>query len=462
MLPFRSMINLFQHQQQALDETEGKNRVAYYLDMGLGKTFVGSEKALKLNNRVNLLVCQCSKVQDWIEHMTENYAMNHCWMIYDMTKKNEFDWFMKAAMEVDNPDRICGVINYELTFRRNVLKTLTGFTLMLDESSLIQNENAKRSKFILGLKPDNVILLSGTPTGGKYENLWSQCQLLGWKISKELFWKQYIQTEWVETDGFWRQQITGYKNVDRLKLKLAEHGAVFMTTEQAGISLPKRNWIKVKTRPSPLYWKFWNDRYVAIDSANLGEFELDADFYGSNAHCERELIGDTSLTRRLYARQLCGLYNPARYEAFRDLVNSTEDRLIVFYNFTEEMERLKGIAKGLNRPVSVLSGEEKNLDAYRYQHNSITFIQYQAGAMGGNFQLANKIIYFSVPQGSELWEQSQKRIHRLGQERPCFYYLMICPGTVEEDILSNLEMRKDYTDELFRKYEQAATAPQSP
>lgn len=144
-----------------------------------------------------------------------------------------------------------GVINYELTFRRNVLKTLTGFTLMLDESSLIQNENAKRSKFILGLKPDNVILLSGTPTGGKYENLWSQCQLLGWKISKELFWKQYIQTNGIETDGFWRQQITGYKNVDRLKMKLAEHGAVFMTTEQAGISLPKRNWTRSKPALHP-------------------------------------------------------------------------------------------------------------------------------------------------------------------------------------------------------------------
>ena len=452
------MINLFQHQQQALDETEGKNRVAYYLDMGLGKTFVGSEKMMKLNKRINLVVCQCSKVQDWIEHFQDYYTRN---CVFDLTNPKTFKWFFEQVQH-EVPTLMIGVINYELTFRRNVLKTLTGFTLMLDESSLIQNENAKRSKFILGLKPDNVILLSGTPTGGKYENLWSQCQLLGWKISKELFWKQYIQTEWVETDGFWRQQITGYKNVDRLKMKLAEHGAVFMTTEQAGISLPKRNWIKVKTRPSPLYWKFWNDRYIAIDSANLGEFELDADFYGSNAHCERELIGDTSLTRRLYARQLCGLYNPARYEAFRDLVNSTEDRLIVFYNFTEEMERLKGIAKGLNRPVSVLSGEEKNLDAYSYQHNSITFIQYQAGAMGGNFQLANKIIYFSLPQGSELWEQSQKRIHRLGQERPCFYYLMICPGTVEEDILSTLEMRKDYTDELFRKYEQAATAPQSP
>ena len=252
------MINLFQHQQQALDETEGKNRVAYYLDMGLGKTFVGSEKMMKLDKRINLVVCQCSKVQDWIEHFQDHYTRN---CVFDLTNPKTFKWFFEQVQH-EVPTLMIGVINYELTFRRNVLKTLTGFTLMLDESSLIQNENAKRSKFILGLKPDNVILLSGTPTGGKYENLWSQCQLLGWKISKELFWKQYIQTEWVETDGFWRKQITGYKNVDRLKMKLAEHGAVFMTTEQAGISLPKRNWIKVKTRPSPLYWKFWNDRYV--------------------------------------------------------------------------------------------------------------------------------------------------------------------------------------------------------
>ena len=444
------MITLFQHQQQALDLTKGHNRCAYYLDMGLGKTFVGSEKMKELNTRINLVVCQCSKVSDWVEHFQTYYTRN---CVFDLTNQKTFKWFMEQV-QCEVPTLMIGVINYELTFRRKILKTLSGFTLMLDESSLIQNENAKRSKFILGLNPDNVILLSGTPTGGKYEKLWSQCRLLGWNISKELFWKQYIETEWVEEDGFWRQKITGYKNVDRLKKKLAEHGAVFMTTDDAGIDLPKRNFVPVRTPPAKEYWKFWRERAISINTATLQEFELDSDFWGSNESYERELIGDTSLTRRLYARQLCGLYNPARYEAFRDLVNSTEDRLIVFYNFTEEMERLKGIAKGLNRPVSVLSGEEKNLDAYRYQHNSITFIQYQAGAMGGNFQLANKIIYFSLPQGSELWEQSQKRIHRLGQERPCFYYLMICPGTVEEDILGALKQRRDYTDELFRKYEE--------
>lgn len=71
-------MNLFPHQQKALDLTAAHNRCAYYLDMGLGKTFVGSEKALELNSRINLVVCQHSKIQDWLDHMVLNYAMNHC------------------------------------------------------------------------------------------------------------------------------------------------------------------------------------------------------------------------------------------------------------------------------------------------------------------------------------------------------------------------------------------------
>lgn len=442
-------MNLFPHQQQALDLTAAHNRCAYYLDMGLGKTFVGSEKLMGLQARINLVVCQHSKIQDWIEHFKTHYSDV---AVVDMTVKGA----VQTVLEWGYGMPVIGVINYELTFRRKVLKTLAGFTLMLDESSLIQNENAKRSKFILGLNPANVVLLSGTPTGGKYEKLWSQCRLLGWNISKELFWKQYVETEWADHDGFWRQRIIGYKNVDRLKKKLADHGAVFMTTDDAGIELPPKTMIQVKTKPSPLYWKFWNERVVSVDTGNLGEFELDSDFWGSNEHAERELIGDTSLTRRLYSRQLCGLYNKARYEAFRDLVNSTDDRLIVFYNFTEEMERMRGIVRGMNRPVSILNGETKDLTAYNYKADSVTFVQYQAGAMGGNFQKANKIIYFSLPEGWELWEQSQKRIHRIGQDRPCFYYLLICPGTVETNILDTLELRKDYNDELFKQYEATA------
>jgi SNF2 family DNA or RNA helicase len=81
----------------------------------------------------------------------------------------------------------------------------------------------------------------------------------------------------------------------------------------------------------------------------------------------------------------------------------------------------------------------------------VTFIQYPAGAMGLNLQKANKIIYFSLPERSDLFEQSKARIHRIGQNRPCFYWIMMCERSVEEDIHETLLERKDFTDELFIK-----------
>ena len=69
-------MKLFEHQKQALDLTKNLNKVAYYLDMGLGKTFVGAEKMVQLGNKVNLVVCQKSKVQDWVDHFIKHYTPN--------------------------------------------------------------------------------------------------------------------------------------------------------------------------------------------------------------------------------------------------------------------------------------------------------------------------------------------------------------------------------------------------
>lgn len=416
------------HQEDVLKQTEKYNRVAYYLDMGLGKTFIGAEKMIRFNTGLNLLICQKSKIKDWVEHFAEYYKYDIS--AYDLTNKKQWEDFWNNPC--DFRFRV-GIINYELAWRRKDLQQLSDFTLMLDESSLIQNESAKRSKFILKMKPKNVVLLSGTPTGGKYENLYSQLQLLGWTISKELYWKQYIETEWVEQDGFFRKDVVGYKNVERLKQKLAAHGAIFMKTEEAGISLPEATVIPIRLKTTKEYKQFMKKRVITIDG--------------------KELVGDSALTQRLYARMLCGQYNKDKLEAFKDLIESSDDRFVVFYNFTSELEELEAIANELNRPFSLVTGACKRLDEYEQCSNSITFVQYQAGAMGLNLQKANKTIYFTLPQASELFEQSKKRTNRIGQERPCFYYYLLCNDSVEEDILATLELRKDYTDELFKKYE---------
>lgn len=400
--------------------------------MGLGKTFVGSEKMKELGATVNLVVCQKSKLGDWIEHFKKYYAYVPGF-VYDLTDVKQFEGFLEHTQaQGANVENAYGVINYDLVFRRPELLELDNFTLLLDESSLIQNETAKRTKFILKLKPANVILLSGTPTGGKYEKLHTQLMLLGWGISKKTYWNQFVNVRYL--DNFLGRSIpivTGYKNVDRLKRKMTQYGARFLKTSEV-FDLPKQTLQTVRVETTKDYRTFRKEKIVLLD----------------NGETITPLVGDTTLTKMLYERQLCGQYNPEKLKALRDLVESTEDRLVVFYNFNEELNALMQIANVCERPFGAVNGTTKNPEILAAE-SAILFVQYQAGAMGLNLQAANKIIYFTPPLSSELFEQSKKRIHRIGQENPCFYYLLTCKNSVEERIYKALEMRRDYTERLF-------------
>jgi len=420
------MVKLYKHQADELEATAGMNKVAYYHDMGLGKTYTGSEKMIRLRAWTNLVICQKSKIDDWVEHFKNNYG----YPVYDLTNKKELDRFFEMQ-ELAGPT--VGIINYELAWRRPELMDLEDFTLMLDESSLIQNEKAKRTKFIMKLKFKNLILLSGTPTSGKYENLWSQMKMLGWDISKTLYWKQYIDYEINRRMGFPIKTVKGYKNVDRLKLKMREHGCRFLKTEEV-FDLPQQVFQEVKMNSSKEYRKFRKTRFITID--------------------DKELVGDTTLTKMLYERMLSGAYNKDKLEALSDLLQSSDDRMIIFYNFNDELRAIEDLCFKLDKPVSIVNGKYRDLKCYEEYENSITLIQYQAGAMGLNLQKANKIVYFTPPLSSELYEQSKKRTHRIGQTNTCFYYQLICKHSIEEKIYKTLAMRKDYTDKLFEEDEE--------
>ena len=432
-------MKLFQHQTDCLEKLEGLNRVGIYHDMGLGKTFTGAEKMHRLGLSCNVLVCQKSKVQDWAEHFAENYPD---YKVADMTDTHkDMKQFVSAILINIKHGTVVPcvvIINYELIFRRpELLDALKGtpYTLMLDESSLICNENAKRSKAILKMQPQNVILLSGTPTAGKYEKLWSQCQLLGWNISKEVFWKSYIVTEWKDygTGGEhnWQQSVIGYKNVEHLKRKLSEHGAVFLKTDEV-MTLPEQIEQQIRLKPTADYLRFIKNSYLEMKDGT-------------------ELIGDNSLTKILYARQLCGQYHQGKLEAFRDLLDSTEDNFVVFYNFNAELDELLKIASEEGRSAGVVNGNRKDAA----DGHSILFVQYQAGAYGLNLQgFSNRIIYFTLPLGKgscDLWEQSKKRIHRIGQKQTCFYYYLLVQNSIEVRNLEALKQGKDFTDELFKR-----------
>lgn len=412
------MINLYPHQQKALELTKDKKLVAYYIDMGLGKTFVGAEKANIIGLKT-LVVCQKSKLNDWMQHFRTYYNYD----VYDLTKKDEITKFMESNVSV-------GVINYDLIFRRNALLDLSHFTLLLDESSLIGNDKAKRTRFIISMLPDAVVLLSGTP--GKYEKLWSQCKLLNWQISKTAFDTRYIN--YISKDfnlGFPVKVINKsdpYRNVEELKDKLREHGAVFMKTEEV-IDLPEKNFIDVKVEATAEYKKFLKDKIITIN--------------------DEELVGDHSFRRYLFKRQLCSIYNQNKIDALKDLLDSTDDRVIIFYNWNKELDIIKSLVG--ERPISELNGHKSDLTNYEKYDDSVTLVQYQAGAKGQNFQKANKLIFFTPTDKSDDYQQSIKRIHRIGQNKPCFYYRLIVMNSIETEIYKALEKQQEYTDYLFEE-----------
>ena len=417
-------MGLFAYQQAALDRVEGRRRCAFYHDMGLGKTFTGAEKLMSFGYENNLIVCQKSKVRDWVNHMTANYDV---W-VSDLTTDAGMN-VLKTQL-ANGGTKTVFVINYDLIWRRSELFHLVNYSLLFDESSLLQNKSSKRTKTAMRLadSASGLVLLSGTPVDGKYERLWTQLRMLGWGIDEKLFWRQYVETETTMDEGFPITKVVGYKNEERLVRKMKELGCDFLKTDDV-VDLPDQRFIRVDVPMSEYYRKFAKMNIVTV--------------FG------REFVGDTVFGDLTAKRQLAAAYSRAKLEAFGDLLDGTSKRLVVFYNFDVELERLTAELEKRYRPHGVLNGKTHDLSPFFDTDDGVALIQYQSGAMGINLQQADTCVYFSPPLASSLFEQSKKRIHRVGQDKPCTYYELVSKGTVEEKIYDTLAMRHDYTEKLF-------------
>ncbi len=421
-------MGLFAYQQAALDRVGDKRRCAFYHDMGLGKTFTGAEKLMSDKCwHLALVVCQKSKVADWIDHFRSHYDIDID--ILDLTTPDGMANF-ELSMSYPYAQDAVGVINYDLLWRRPELQSMKCFALMFDESSLLQNKSSKRTKAAMKLaaRANELVLLSGTPVDGKYERLWTQLRMLGWRIDEKLFWRQYVESETTMREGFPITKVTGYKNEERLVRKMKELGCDFLKTDDV-IDLPDQRFIRIGVPMSEYYREFAKTNVITA--------------FG------RDFVGDTVFGDLTAKRQLAAAYSPAKINAFGDLLSSTSKRLVVFYNFDVELEGLTEELAKRGRQYGVLNGKKHDLSPFFDTDDGVALIQYQSGAMGVNLQQADTCVYFSPPLASSLFEQSKKRIHRVGQDKPCTYYELVSKGTVEEKIYDTLAMRRDYTEKLF-------------
>lgn len=416
-------IKLYEHQKHVLNKVKDHNKCALYLDMGLGKTITATVKATSYKMPI-LIVCPKSVITQWIECFEECAKDYTC---YNLTKKKQLNDFMN-----DKVYHKMGVINYESAWRKPEILKLKGFTLILDESQAIANPTSKQTKGVTKLKFDNLILLSGTPcSNARYDKLYTQLKMLGLHMNKRSYEDHYCNFFEMEKAGIKFRVLSKtrpYKNVDELKQVMKGLGCVFMKTEEV-IDLPKQRFIDVPVKKSKYYKTFEKDGYV-----DCGEVE-----YISNGPAQD----------MLYLRQLCN--SSEKLDMLKTLLEGTNDRVIIFYNFDIELKLLQQLVSKLKRPVSYINGHEKNLKCYNNFEDSVTLVQYQSGSAGVNLQLANKMIYYSPPIKSDFFEQSKKRIHRIGQESKCTYWKLVTSNSIEQKIYNTLDLKRDYTDELFRR-----------
>ena len=391
--------------------------------MKLGKTYCGSIKATMYKIPI-LIICPKSLIHQWVEHFNDVHTD---WGTYDLTKKKRLDEFMGA-------ERInkVGIINYESAWRKPELLKLRNFTLMLDESQAIANNTSKQTKGVAKLKFDNLVLLSGTPcSNARYDKLYTQLKMLGLHMNKRSYEDRYCNFFDMEKSGIKFRVLSKtnpYKNVDELKQVMKDLGCVFMRTDEV-LDLPEQRFINVWVQPSKYYKTFIKDGYVDCG--------------------ETEYISSSPATDMLYARQLCN--SKEKLEMVRTLIEGTEDRVIIFYNFNCELDLLQQLISKLKRPISYVNGSVKNLNCYNNNSDSVTLVQYQSGSSGVNLQKASKMIYYSPPIKSDFFEQSKKRIHRIGQDNKCCYWLLITKDSIETQIYKTLKKKESYTLELFKK-----------
>lgn len=424
---------LYPFQRAALESLADFDSVLLAWQMGTGKTTGARILAERYESRILVIVGPKSLADQWAEEI-ETQTDRHAYSAYKAKGVQKF---------LEDSERKAIFIGYDFyklksqeSLRKFLKKNADDLTMILDESSLLGNIKSARTKAIMKTDAAHKIFLSGTPaSGGKMESMLPTFWMLGWRISRDAFFNRYCicttytnpQTSWITI-----KRPIGYKNLPELRAEMQRYGTSFVTMQQAGIDLPETCEIPIVCAPHPVYRRFMQDGVAEVDG--------------------QEIIGDCTLTKLIRARQLCSTYSKDKAARFKDLLQQADgERVICFYNFSDELEQMKKICGKLDRPVSIVNGSGKDLTAYETKADSVTLIQYQAGAMGLNLQKGRISIFYSPCLSYSDFDQAKARTHRIGQNRGCTFYLLSCPGTVEEDIYATLAQRRDYSKQLFEE-----------
>jgi SNF2 family DNA or RNA helicase len=336
------------------------------------------------------------------------------------------------------------VINYEaVSAELASLKALLRFkrmALVLDESHRIKTPEAKITKAIHALRTFAArrYIMTGTPVANKPEDLWTQYFFLD---DGEALGSTFddFRARYCAASG-------GYTRVGDLRERLKP---LSLRREKEGsVALPQKSTtripIQLEAKQLMMYDKLRRDLAVWIRDMSGQEVLAQAEEILTRMVRLAQLASNPRLIDSSYSEV------PAKYRALDELLPiylaEPEDKVIIWTSFVANISALKARLAQF-KPVCIHGGldskaKQRSIRAFKSDPSVRVLLANPAAAREGlTLTQARTAVYIDRTFNLVDYLQSQDRIHRLSQTKPCEIVLLIAAGTIDEFIDFSLEQK---------------------
>ena len=437
------------YQQYCIDRIISDKAIGLFLDMGLGKTAITLSAIKKLKyeywRSAKVLVIAPKKVAEstWSKEAAKWEGLSSLRFSFVLGSAEKRLKALKTPADIYmiNRENVMWLVDYY----RNAWPF---DTVIIDESSSFKNHQAKRFKALKAVRShiDRIVLLTGTPTSRGLMDLWAQVYLLdcGKRLGRNI--TAYREAFFVP-DKRNRTTIFSYAPKD------GAEETIYNAISDICISMKAEDYLEL---PELVY----NDIPVKLDTAAQKAYD----------RLERDTllpVDDTVITAGSAAvlrGKLLQLCNGAVYDEDKNVMQihdckieallETVEQLngqhaIICYNFQHDKTRLMEALKATHLTVKVYEGKAEE-DAWNAGDIDLLLVQPASCGYGLNLQEGgHHIIWFGLTDSLELYQQTNKRLHRQGQPYPVIVHHLLVQGGTDEDVIKSLGGKADVQDSLL-------------
>lgn len=139
--------------------------------------------------------------------------------------------------------------------------------------------------------------------------------------------------------------------------------------------------------------------------------------------------------------------NDWRSEQAKCILSSNE-RVIVFYNYNYELDRILAVAESLGVPTAQWNGHRH--DAIPAESRWVYICQYTSAAEGWNCTSTDTVLFWSLNYSWRVTEQCEGRIDRLNTPYSRLkYYFLESHSSIDEAIRRSLSSKKVFNERAF-------------